>query len=144
MVKEYIVPPAEGFPKENSLLRVFQHGEMPVEIGSIERGAFSYLGDWKLYMHEDGYGIAHRLGTKERVTDDQGDCATLVLHFVLPIANRGAQIEQETVKRMYDMHLPTLINQFTTLAHRMYGENIISVAQEPPEWMGKELEEMIK
>ena len=144
MPREYKIPPPEGpAPKEPSRVRVFQPNEMPVEIGSLEREALSYIGKWNIFMDKQGYGIAYRLAVKEGLKDDEGDPVTLVLHFASPIARRGLKMTPEIVQQHYEK-LRQVMQIFTMQAHQSYGENILSISPEPPKWMMGELEEMLK
>lgn len=144
MVKEYNVPLIAGdLPTGPSTLRIFEEGEMPVDIGSLDKDSFSYLGDWKFFLDNGGYGLAYRSGTKEVVHDDGGDPATLVLHFVTPITRRGREMNESKVEELTET-LKTVVTQFTVLAHQMYGENVMSYATRPPEWMTKELSDLLR
>lgn len=153
MVKEYILPPTEKLatPEElekgEILFRVYEGSELkkdkfPIKIGSLEKQAFSYLGDWHLFMDKEGYGIAHRLGTKENILDPEGDLATLVLHFYNIISKSGLKMNDEIIHQQEEI-LKGFVSAFTMRAQEGYG-NIISLCTNPPEWMFKELNEELK
>lgn len=144
MVEEYSIPPPEGpVPKKPSRFRRFQEHESPIEIGSLEKEALSYVGEWNLVMRTDGYGVAYRLAMKKDIYDDEGDPNTLCFFFGLPIAKKGLQITPEiTQNLMQSLH--HVMELFTIQAHEMYGNNVMSVSPETPSWMIRELEELVK
>ena len=143
MTKEYTLPPAEGpVLRGPTQVRIFEEGEIPVEIGSLEREAFSYIGDWNTYLDQQGYGLAYRFGIKEGFTDSEGDLATLVLHFANPVARRGMKMTTEIIQQQYE-RLKQFVQTFTMQAQQLYGGSILSTNPEPPQWMMKELEEML-
>ena len=65
MVREIKVPLLEGLSSTGpTTMRIYDHNEIPIKIGSLEKEAFSYISDWNLLMNDEGYGIIYRLGTK--------------------------------------------------------------------------------
>jgi hypothetical protein len=151
MTREYKLPPteklatSEELEKGDILFRVYEGSELekdkcPIKLGSLEKQAFSYLGNWHLFMNKKGYGLAHRLGTKENILDSDGDLATLFLHFYSPIAKRELKMTKEIVDKQVEL-LRRNINTFTMKAQETYG-SVISICTNPPEWMFKELNEM--
>ncbi len=144
MVKEYSIPPPEGpFSQEPSRLRIFGPNEVPIDVGSLEREAFSYVGNWMTMLDGQGYGIVYRLCTKEDFKDDEGDPNILVLHFAMPAVRRGKKMPDEIAIQKLEQ-LKKVVQMFTIHAKQTYGDNILSIALEPPEWMRSELEEILK
>ena len=122
-------------------IRKIDPGSPPFDIGSLEKSAFSFLGEWQLAMDEDGYGAAHRIATKEGIVDDEGDLITLVLHFSVPIAARGNPMTSEKMAE-YRCRRTVLVQRFTLNAAQMFRENVSSAVLPPPSWMMKELEQI--
>lgn len=145
MVKEYEIPPVNGdVPGKPSRLRIFDSEEdLPVDLGGLEREAFSYIGEWKVYMKPAGYGLAYRMASKEGVIDVEGDSNTVIFHFVTPTARRGIEMTEERQTEIY-RDAQVIAEQYTVIAHQFLDENIVTVMRSPPEWMGKDLEDMLQ
>ena len=141
MAKESYVPPIKGIAEEPARLREFKNGEFPVEI-ALRKEDFDYLGNWKIFMGEDGYGIAYKLGIKNNVIDDENDPATLTFHFYNLLAKKGFSMTPEKEKEQLGK-LEEVVKIFTVLGHHAFAENVISYTLPSPDWMFKELQESL-
>ena len=121
--------------------REFYKKEYPFKIGGLEKEAFSYLGDWKLFMFKNGYGVAHRLGIKMGLVDQEGDPIVLFLHFAVPLAKKGNKTDQKMVDEQLK-GLRKMMKEFTVRASNDVScSNAVSINPTPPEYMLKELKE---
>lgn len=144
MPKEYKIPPPEGpTPRPSSRMRIFTPTERPIEIGSLERNAFDYLGNIMVFPISQGYGLAYRLGTKENLKDDEDDPVTAVFHFKNLVAKKGRSITPELEQQM-NKKFNTVVQLFTIQAQQRDNSNILSIGLEFPPWMMKELEEKLQ
>ncbi len=120
----------------------FPADDLPFEIGSLERAAFSKLGDWsRLKKENETFGFYYRVGVKEKIRDARGDLATCYLHFVVPFTKEGylmtPQIQLEVEQRTRLM---------ICLTARLMSEklgNVLSVGVVPPPYMLEELVRML-
>ena len=141
MAKESYVPPIEGVSDEPTRLREFKNGEFPVEI-ALRKSDFDYLGNWKIFMSEEGYGLAYRLEIKNNVIDDEDDPATLTFNFYNLLARRGLSMTPEKEKEQFKK-LEQVVQVYTILCHHGFAENMISYTVPAPDWMFKELQDSL-
>ena len=119
-------------------LTEFSGGQLPFEIGSLERHALSYLGDWKRFQSRgDYFGFYYRIGIKERVIDADGDPAKVFLHFVAPFTKEGHAMTPQ-IQATLDQKLAQMI-QTTTVAFSQAVDNAVGVRVSPPDYMLREL-----
>jgi hypothetical protein len=142
MIKEFSVPLLEGQTSNGpTRVRIFPPNEIPIEIGSLEKEAFTHVSDWKVALDEEGYGMVYRWGTKN-IKDDEGEDAMLFLYFANPVATRGLTMTKEIANKKYE-DLSQFMKTFTLQAHQKSGKNVITLNHSLPEWMKNELEEII-
>jgi len=142
MVTEFKLPVNEGpFPIEPATFRRFQPDEFPIEIGSLEREAFFYLGDWSQKMRADGYGVAYRIGIKKGITGQEGDLADLVILFGTPLARRGLKVSDDIASALYKQ-LGTVMEKMIIQASNSH-DNLLGVLMPPPDYMFRELQEQL-
>ncbi|MBT5023077.1 hypothetical protein HOK51_08195 [Candidatus Woesearchaeota archaeon] len=125
---------------ENTVLREFLGG-IPddLDLGSLEREAFTYLGEWRSAMKQGkDYGFAYRMGIKENVVDSEGDPATLIMYFVNPLVERGTVLSVEDNKDLIK-NIKTLVSMTSLIQQMRYGENSVVCTLPPPEYMLNEL-----
>lgn len=116
---------------------------LPFQIGSLEREALRYLGDWMtIAKPNESFGFFYRFGVKEEVLDADKESATVFLHFVVPYVQRGRVATPETLEAL-ETAVGTVIQQTTRIFSGMLG-NAIGVRAEPPEYMMRELTDLIK
>ena len=143
MSKEYSIPAPEGpVPGVPSRLLEFTAEDKFIEVGSLERGAFSYLGDWDISMNNSGCGVAYRHGLKCDFRDSEGELALLTLHFIASLSRNG-QKSTQAMKQRYNQILYKFMKQFTIQMGQEFPGNIISTSLRPPEWMVDELKEIL-
>jgi hypothetical protein len=144
MPKEFKVPLLEGQTSTGeTTVRLFSNGEFPVKIGSLEREAFTTLGDWNMAMNKKGYGMAYRMGIKEGLIDDEGDPTSAVMFFLSPLAERGLPMTPAIAKQQYEQ-FAYVAKIFTLQAQQLYGGNILSLTPQTPKWMFDELTEELR
>lgn len=105
----------------------------------LTRERFSYLGDWKLFMDQEGRGLAYRVGVMSGLTDKEGDPMEIYFHFGVPICKKDRGLAEDELKEVYDK-LRIVIrtaSQMWSQAHR--DLDVISLAIPPPEYMLEEL-----
>ena len=141
MAKESYVPPIKGLSNEPVRLREFKNGELPVEI-ALRKEDFDYLGDWRIFMGKDGYGFAYKFGIKKNVIDDENDPATLNFYFYDLLAKKGLSITPEKQKEQFGK-LENAVKISTIVGHQVLAENLISYTLPAPDWMLKELQEIL-
>jgi hypothetical protein len=143
-MKEFEVPPLESQNRKGpTTVRMFAPNELPIEIGSLEKEAFSYVGNWYTMKGNDGYSMVYRIATKEGLKDAEGDPTTLILYFAVPIKSPGKEtMPQEVANKQYES-LAKAMKTFTLQAHQKYHTNIMTKGMETPPWMMKELEELL-
>ena len=140
---EFIIPASEGPVSQNpKVFREFYQYDFPFEIGSLEREAFTYLGKWMIIMSDDGYGMAHRLGIKDGVIDQEGYPTTLFLHFGLPIKRKENELNDEAIGRQYE-NFKKIIKASTVMFAEDLG-NVAAFNPDPPEYMIRELEDALR
>ncbi len=119
-------------------LTEFSGGQLPFEIGSLERHALSYLGDWKTVKKgEEHFGFYYRMGIKEGVIDADGDPATVFLHFIAPFTKEGHAMTPQ-IQTTLDQRLAQVI-QLSTVALSQAVDNAIGIRVSPPDYMLREL-----
>jgi len=124
-------------------LTLFDSGQpLPFDIGSLERKDLSYLGDWMTMTNPaDGFGLFYRFGVKDGIIDAEGDPATVFLHFAVPYVQRGQEATPELLGNI-EAAIGSMIRQTTRMFSGELG-NAIGVRAEPPEYMIKELTDLI-
>ena len=136
------LPVNEGpVPIEPAIFRRFQPDEFPIEIGSLEREAFSYLGDWYQAMRPDGYGVAYRVGVKEGITDQEGDLADLLILFGTPLAKRGLEVSDD-IADVLCKQSGTAMEMMVMQASNSHA-NLLAILMQPPDYMFRELQEQL-
>ena len=119
-------------------LAEFSGDKLPFEIGSLERHALTYLGDWRKFQQRgEHFGFYYRMGIKQGVMDADGDPATVFLHFVAPFTKEGHAMTPQ-VQATIDKGLVRLI-QTTTVAFSQVTGNAVGVRAQPTEYMVREL-----
>lgn len=119
-------------------LTEFSGEQLPFEIGSLERHALSYLGDWKSVKSREGhFGFYYRMGIKERVIDADGDPATVFLHFVAPFTKKGHAVTPQ-IKTTLDQKLAQMV-RVSTVAFSQTVDNAVGIRVSPPDYMLREL-----
>jgi hypothetical protein len=119
-------------------LTEFAGDALPFEIGSLERTALTYLGDWQTVKYrEQPFGFYYRLGIKEGVIDADGDPATVLLHFAAPFAKEGHAITPQ-MQATLEQNLVMLIRT-STVAVSQIVDNAVGVRVSPPDYMLREL-----
>jgi hypothetical protein len=123
-------------------LSVFHVDEFPARtFGSIERWALSSLGDWEPKMDDDGYGMAYRLATKERVRGPRGDFGKLILMFGMPFKRAGLKLDRSKLKAQYDKLYNRMLDEVVKAATIPETEVVIGLSiTPPPDYMMGELE----
>jgi len=142
MVLEYDLDQPEGSnPIPKRRVRRFDDEELPYDIGSLEREALSYLGDWNFLRNKDGLGLVYRMGFKDAV-DDEGDPLLVIVNFNAPFRERGVPFNDEA-KRGYDECVQNASLQIAN-SLSLSVPNVIVVSVPIPEYMRGELEELLK
>jgi len=140
---EFGIPASEGpMPQDPKLFREFYQADFPFDIGGLERDAFTYLGDWGIFMSDDGYGIAYRLGIKYGIIDQEGDPTTLFLHFGLPIKRKETTWNDEAIGRQYE-NFKKVIKDSTVMFAEVL-DNVTAFNPNPPEYMIRELKDALR
>lgn len=111
-------------------------GKNAIDVGSLEKEAFDYLGEWN-YDKEKNY--AYRLGIKKNFPDSEGDPATLFILFPAEMVLKGAEHDYERMEKSAQQALEALV-----LMQSQAEKNVMGTYLRPPEYMIKELEEIIK
>lgn len=128
---------------KKTLFLLSEHTDKEFDLGDLSRRAFSYLGDWKLFMNQNGYGMAYRLGVKSGFTDNEGDPMEFYIQFGLPVSRKNHELTQEEVEKAYDA-----LKTVTKTASALWGLThpnlrVIAAIAKPPEYMVKELEDLL-
>lgn len=129
-----MLPVNEGpMPSAPSEFTRFDPKTNPIEFGSLDRSAFSQLGDWHNALMKDGTGISYRVGVKERVKDSEGDLATALIMFWLPISERGMKLDDSAIKALR-IKAQYVLEQ-TVLLSSNDTANLIGALMNPPDYM---------
>src|SRR3989344_571600 len=113
-------------------LTEFSGGQLPFEIGSLERYALSYLGDWKtVKSKKEHFGFYYRMGIKDGVIDADGDPATAILHFVAPFIREGHAMTPQ-IQATLDQRVARAI-QLSTIVLSQTVDNTIGIRVSPPD-----------
>lgn len=105
----------------------------------LERDQFAYLGDWRIYMKPEGYGLAYRTGSINVPSDAQGKPIELYLHFGSVIASENHEITNEEIETI-STNLKKMIEITNNeLSNTNPDVQIISMLVPPPQYMIDEL-----
>lgn len=116
----------------------FSSGQLPFDLGNLEREALSYLGEWKKFQESGApFGFYYRMGIKQGVIDADGDPATVFLHFVAPFT-KGGQVMTPQIQTTLDQKLTQMI-QKSTITFSQEVDNAIGIRVSPPDYMLREL-----
>ncbi|GEM_PF-6306223 len=135
-----IIGADSGGPYE---LTEFTGGQPPFEIGSLERQALSYLGNWtRVKKRDEPFGVYYRFGVKGGVIDEDGDLVTVFLHFSAPFTKEGHAMTPE-IQATLDQKLDKMI-EITTVTFSHVVGNALGVRVSPPDYMLRELGELLR
>jgi hypothetical protein len=132
-MKKITLPVNEG-PESNGPVefrRFEDHDNL--ELGSLDRDAFTHLGGWYSAMAPDNYGFAYRIGIKEGVRDSEGDSATLMIMFFLPLARKGLKLDDIQLKNL-ESKAKTVLELSVMQASSGY-DNLLGTLVSPPKYM---------
>lgn len=126
-------------------MSLFEGHEIPFDIGSLERSALSYLGEWRKFQcSPDPYGFCYRFGVKQNVVgvkhnivDSAGDPCTVFLHFAVPWHREGYIPSQEKLVDL-EKKISMMSFQSTVIFSKILG-TAVGVRANPPEYMLEEL-----
>jgi hypothetical protein len=137
MVKKIILPPPEGpVPRTASTWLSFDCGEVPVEIGNLEREVFKSLSDWEYTIGPSGYGFAYREGIKEVIYNSER--VDFHLYFTVPLKRHDLPIDSEQIDRERKV-LEHVLDLTIIRAHERDGRTRFYAVTEPMEWMLNDL-----
>jgi len=138
-------PVNEGpIPNDPFRVRLFDSREAYLNINCLEKGSFDYLGEWRVGMNPEGNGIAYRMGVREGVVDDEGDRATLIMHFACPLLSKGVKMDMEELQRKFEESMRQMMEISTIQIYQKTRHNVMSVKPDIPPWMMQDLEELLK
>ena len=123
-----------------------EEGDKAFDIGDLSRGAFDYLGNWRLFLRHREYGVAYRFGVKSGKIESEKGLSAILVHFYLPITERGHTFIDEE-KEFIEENLKALVRiagQMWCMAPKNIGRIAISTLASPPDYMIKELEEILR
>lgn len=105
----------------------------------VKREQFTCLGDWKIYMKPEGYGLAHRTGYINFPADAQDDPTELYLDFGLVVASENHKITNEEIE-----NVSTTLKKIIEVANDELSSTrpniyVISMLVPPPQYMIDEL-----
>jgi hypothetical protein len=130
MAEESIVPPREDRDATGPrTIRVFPGGNLPFDMGSLERDAFDRLGDWLVHRSEDGFGYISRMATKKGLVDDEGDPVDVIILFVKLISPKGNRPDRAIIERETRRFQESLRDFARELSRS--GKNTVVVSRDP-------------
>jgi hypothetical protein len=115
--------------------------ELPFEIGSLERSAFSVLDDWEIRC-SDGFAFAYRIGVKEGIIDNEGKRVVLVVYFAVPLTRKGEETNPGLIQQNSEK-VSTLLHALmakSLLSIPEYAHNVVAISSQPPDYMLSELQ----
>lgn len=117
----------------------------PEDIGSLEREQFAHLGDWHIFRgRKADYGLAYRIGMKTGTAPD-GAPMYVWIHFNTPLSNRGRELRKNELADIQEILRYAIKNTTDVWARKHPNTRVVSIdCPDPPEYMIKELEDMLE
>jgi len=116
--------------------RQFFNRDRPIEVGSLEREAFSELGEW-YFLDKTTFDIAIKMGIKYNFIRFTKESANLIILFGAYLSKVNGSLNEDMIKEG-DKTLKDMLNAIIIDASYRYG-NVIGVVKNPPQYMLDEL-----
>lgn len=142
-MEEFKMPLNEGpVPTEPIVVKRFAPGESGRDFTKIKREELSSLGEWRQAIDQSGYGVAYRIGIKDGVRDSDGDLASLVLFYAIPIAKRGMEMTEAIKEKQYAAARKVMELSVLQMSMNPDCPPIVAALISPPEDICKGLKEL--
>lgn len=130
--------------KDNIISTRAEYSAANIDIGSLDRESFSFLGHWIECLGKDGYGFFYRIGSKSvnslnRMAPEKA--------FIL-FYNYAVKKDKELTNGIANSisgNVRKITEEFSALySKNNHGKRAAFIIHKTPEWMVSELEEMLE